>query len=1283
MQKNYQLYLSLGTNVGLGYSIVATKELSELEMDLLKTYLARSFQRDKLHHADHLIGRQPIIIGPNLRHMTSESAKRVEAVQSSGLTMITQIEQFKVYLNGTGTGKIADKMLEKVFNGIPSIYDVAINIAKELPVPFLIDGENAIRKANSLYEIGLTDFDITQVIIPMFKKLRRNPTVSELFTVAVVNSEHGRHHTMNAIGIINGTTMPHTLFELIKEPFIQNGETTAVGFKDNSSALQRFEELIWMNSRIGYQYIHNIYSAESHNFPTGIEAFHGAITGIDGEERDIWGMGEGAQLLFLAAGYAFGNLEMSRYKIPGERKIYIPFPATMEKPLDIAMKATKGVAMGGNETGYPTNIGYTRSFGDTDLFGQPWSFWKPQLFAGAAGYVFTEHLKKSAVAIGMKVYMIGGPAYLIGKGGSQSSSVMQGQNSIAMDWKGVQRGNPFISRKLAEVLQRCVERGLKNPIVSVHDQGAGGIGNVLTELVAPLGALLDIAKVTLGDPTLSHSDIWTAEYQERMAMVIRPGMEDAFEEICRLEKINCECLGEITGTGRIVVTDSRTSETIIDLPLEDILGSVPKMTITDTLNPRSWSPTIQLPKDLLLRNALITVLQRIETGSKDWHLRYKDHSVGGKTVVHQYAGPGQLPINDYALSLISQHGNQGALVSIGEQPIITIMNPTAGVRMSILECLANSAGVVKSDSALQANEMVATKLPGEYARVYAMLSAAKEMALALGLHFNGGKDSTSMAVTTAEGVVKSPPSFIVSNFANVTDVAKHVPAYFRHPGKSRILAINLSGSGHTYRLGASPFLTAFETTWTGKTPDVDDIGQVTKVLAAVEELVELQYITACHDTIGDGLLVSVLEMTLAGGCGATIAIDTTNTKCDDGADPLLAKAFAQEGWLIVEVPNKNYDDTITVLQNHGVLHYENIGYTTQENLLCNHRAPEFSHPVLKMTSAEMWNAYNQTSIQLKKERIGRAEGDKKLVSQEQVFWTQDKKSTKQRVYADFGKLAYMTKQHTNKQYQAKALVLRAEGSNGQEELGFMFESAGFKVTYANMEELLSGKVHLKDFQLLLLPGGFSFGDLFGSGVAWAMQFKHSFLWQDLLDFIARPDTLIFGVCNGYQALNELDIMFFDLDAEVMPRLIQNDSHLFEHHLSYLTIPRKTNVVFLKDMEGWILPVYCAHGEGHHYFPNTNVRIELTSDGRAPIRFANADGKKTQAYPCNPNGSFHGIAGMASPNGRIFGMMPHPERTLLTANLPYIPYQWEGKLDRFTPWIMMAHNAYAWCLKNKR
>lgn len=1283
----YRLFFPTGKNTGTAYSISATAPLTTEEQKLLETYLKRSFQTTPLLSGSGTGLNGLKIIGPNLRHATPESAKRVEALHSGGLTKILQIEKFDMYLNDFGLEKTADRMLQSVYTEIPEILELSSTVSIDTVIPFVEQGCIALTNANKIHNIGLTEFDIQEVIIPMFKKYQRNPTLSELFTVAVVNSEHGRHHTMNAKGILSGETIPHTLFELIKEPFKINNGDTAVGFKDNSSALRAFANQILINPRIGNKEINLIYSAETHNYPTTIEAFHGAITGADGEERDIWGMGRGGQILFLVSGYAFGNLGLPNYQIPGEGKIYVPFPAKIEKPLDIAMKATKGVAMGGNETGYPTNVGYTRSFGSTDPNGQAWSFWKTQLFAGAAGYVCKEHLKKHEVTPGMKVYMIGGPAYLIGKGGSQNSSQMQGVNDADMDWNGVQRGNPFMSRKVAEVMSRCIELGTENPIVSVHDQGAGGIGNVLTELVAPHGALLDIAKVTLGDHNLSHSDIWTAEYQERMAMVISPENAKLFEEICLSEKLNCECLGEITETGRVVVIDSRINETIINLQLTDILGSVPQMIIHDIADgyKHTFSETVTLPKGLQLKEALCAVLKRTEVGSKDWHLRYKDHTVLGKTVVHQYAGPGQIPINDYALSLISQHSLEGGLVSIGEQPIMITLNPRAGVRMSMLEALLNSAGVVKKRSALQANEMISAKISGEYARAVEMLEAAKDMAIQTGKHFDGGKDSTNMTVVSGKDTVISPPTFVVTQYATVEDVRKHVPAYFVHPGKSRIIAINASGSKNKFRLGGSPLTTAYDIPWNGTTPDVDDVTQVNKVLAAVAELVTLGYVTACHDTVGDGILVSVLEMALAGGCGANIVLDTNGVIADTGVNPLFAKAFAQEGWIIIEVPAHYYsnkENHITeILRKHGVDCYEPLGWTAKETFICREKNGVGASFDFAMSYTEMWNAYNSTSMELKKERISRAGGNINLVAQEREFWKQPK-ATKQRVYADFGKLSFARKQNSQNPGKVKALVLRAEGSNGQNELGFMFESAGFEVSYANMEQMLQGVYKLKDFQLLLLPGGFSFGDLFGSGVAWAMQFKNSFLMKDLLEFIARLDTLIFGVCNGYQALNELNIMFPEITIQDTPRLVSNESRLFEHHLNYVTIPKAGNVVMLQNMEGWILPIYSAHGEGNHYFKNTDVRTALTSQGRAPLRFANANGKPTGAYPCNPNGSFHGIAGMASANGRILGMMPHPERLLFANNLPYVPFQWEGKLDKYTPWIMVAYNARAWCLINQ-
>jgi phosphoribosylformylglycinamidine synthase len=1271
--KNYYFYLQTGPGTGISFSITAESELKPQEIEKLKEYLARPSEMKSLTNVPFWRENElPQIVGPNMRHRTPEASKMLAALKNGGLGKIQEIEEFLISVDGN---IIPNKMTERVYQDVPMVFIPKPNTSADIIIPFIEKGNAAIERANKEYGIGLTPFDIKEVVIPIFQKDNRNPTLSELFIIAVVNSEHARHHGTNAIGIINGERMPNSLFDLIKKPYKKFPRNSTIAFSDNSSAKNAF--FVKMSTREGVREVLVTFSAETHNHPSAIEPYQGSQTGTGGLQRDGVATGRNSYILHLNAGLAFGNLDLANgYHIPGEGKILLPRPDELATPLEIALMASQGIADNANEIGFKTSGGYTRSFGATDPFRRYWEFRKPQVFASCAGFMYEEHKRKLHLEKGMQVYMVGGEAYLVGKGGSQASSVMQGENSKQLDFASVQRGNAFVQRKVVQLYRNCMALGFENPIASTSDQGAGGCGNVLIESVSPLGAKLDIAKIKLGDASMSISDILTAEYQERTVIITRLGMNEVFEKMCADENLNCECLGEITGDGRIIFFDSRTNTAPVDLALKDILGDVPKITIKDERFEGVWPNEIVLPKDLSIKKVLTEVLKRIEVGSKDWVTHIQDQTVGGKACRGQYSGPTQIPVNDCAITLISAFENKGVASSIGEQPVMMIRDPKAGTRMSIMEALLNiiNAKISLEKLSAQGNEMVALKLKNGYALTYEMLEAASEMLIALGFPFDGGKDSTSMAVKREEGVVISPPSLVVSIYTPISDVFKTLPVNFIYPGKSSIIAINLSGSCNKFRLGASPFLTVFDQTWNDETPDVDDFSALKKAWEVVQSLIVSELITACHDTVGDGLLVSLLEMALAGGCGVDVKIPTHNVVANKGVNPSYAKAFAQEGWIIVECLKSDEKKVIDRLEKSQIF-FEKLGETTIMRRLC----AKFTKSGEKLTM--MWNdmvhSYYKTSSKMKSLRIKRHGGDETLAFKElQVL----SNYSEPYVSCDFGKLNNYPKLPKD---NANAIVLRAEGTNGHEEMGFGAEMGGFKVEHATMKQLRERETTLKKHQFLLLSGGFSYGDTFRSGVAWAKEFKNnSILSDELDDFITRPDTSILGVCNGAQVGMELKILYPSLIPEAYPMLVKNQSGLYEHHLNYVRVNRN-DTIFLKNMEGWVLPIFSAHAEGRFNFPDEKFLSIVREKNLNPLVFTNWKGEPTMDYPMNPNGSTLSTAALSSVHGRFMFMMPHFERILLKANLPYMPKAWDGKLDTFTPWIMMMRNVYEWCLENQR
>jgi len=829
-------------------------------------------------------------------------------------------------------------------------------------------------------------------------------------------------------------------------------------------------------------------------------------------------------------------------------------------------------------------------------------------------------------------------------------------------------GSFEMEQKMNRVVRACVEMGENNPIVSIHDQGAGGPANVLKELVEKVGGEIDIRKITVGDPTMSVLEIWVAEYQERNGFLIKMSRLPKFQDICRRERVNCEVLGVVTGDGKFVVNDSKDGSRPINLDLQAVLGKMPQKTFKSQRLSEDIKPLL-LPPDLKVEEALNRVLRLTSVGSKRFLTTKVDRSVTGLIAQQQCCGPLQLTVADVAVIAQSHFPNNqgkytGAAIAIGEQPIKMLVNSEAGARMSVAEALTNLvwAKVTRlSDVKCSANWMGAPKLPGEGPKLYDAAQAMSEFMIRLGIAVDGGKDSLSMAtkVNHSDGhteIVKSPLELVISAYCSMDDITKVITPDIKYPGNSTIILIDLAKSQR--RLGGSALTQTFDGQIGGNNcPDIDDPALFKRGWEVVQSLIGDDLITAGHDISDGGLITALLEMLFAGNCGFKGSISHQQGETVDK----VAELFAEEANLLVECLN------VQVVTNRLVregIPYQILGFTTEEKTI---RISNNSELVFEGNMPTWRAVWEETSYQLEKQQCDLAcveEESKNIFDRSGPSYviSQPVQSHDYRVTSKSPRLA----------------ILREEGSNGDREMTSAFYQAGFQVHDVNMSDLLSGKVDLEQFRGIAFVGGFSYADVCDSAKGWAAVIRFNEKLKKMFDdFYLRPDTFSLGVCNGCQLSTLLGwVPHNGLEDEHQPRFIRNESGRFESRFLTVSI-LESPAIMLAGMGGSVLGIWSAHGEGKFYVPVASSAHNIAAQGLAPIRYVDDQGIPTKSYPFNPNGSDLAIAGLCDPSGRHLAMMPHPERTFLPWQWAYRPEHWKTS-EKQSPWMTMFQNARIWC-----
>ena len=1229
------------------------------EFKKLRWVIAETFEPLLVSEFTSLKDGSYLEIGPRLNVETPFSTNAVAICHAMGLNKITRIEQSRLFkTDGMSREEIIAKHLDMMTQviypqgGIRS-FDLDLKPAEVQIIPVLEQGEEALRQANKRLGLGMDPWDITYYT-ELFRRYGRNPTDVELFQIGNANSEHSRHWYFKGKMVIDGVEMQECLLDIVRAPlFAISGQNVSVlAFNDNVGALHGFKVPFFVPAKPGgpsefklvWRILHPTATAETHNHPTLISPYAGAATKIGGRIRDTCAGGRGSLIGYGTAGYCVGNLFIPGYSISGE-VVGGEQSKSHATPLRILMEGSDGDFNYGNQFGEPTIGGFTRTFCQT-ISGERLEFRKPVFYGGGIGHIDDKHTKKQTPEKGMLIVAIGGPAFAIGEGGGAASSMVQGQNEAGLDFKSVQRGNGEMGNKAVRVIRACVEMGDENPIESIHDQGAGGPSNVLTELMETIGGKVDIRQIVLGDKTMSVLSIWSAEYQERYGLLIRLKDKELFQSICVRERVNCEILGEITGDGNVTVIDSANNTTPVHLDLRDILGKLPQKTFTSDHVPRNLKPLV-LPKGFWLAKTAEIVLQQVSVGSKGFLVHKVDRSVGGRVVRQQCCGASQVPIANVQVLADSFFGSTGVASAMGEQPLKMLIDPKAGARMSVGEMLTNlmsAGGINLSGIRCRANWMWPAKLPNEGALLYDAAVAMRDMMVSLNIACDGGKDSLSMAATVDGKLVRAPGELVVLGYASMPDISKVLTPDIKDPGNSMLGLIDL-GLGKD-RLGGSALAQALNQIG-NETPDCD-VELLKATWRAIQILHDCGVILSLHDRSDGGLFATVTEMCLGGNCGAHM-----NSHFN------LAALFSEELGLVIEYNTRDQDMIDRVLKKEGAPSLERIGKTTI-------RREVFGFELTKLR--KWWEA---TSHQLERLQTKDGVADEEFTGYGLVS---------DPVYeVSFEPSAVIVK---DEEYRPKVAVLREEGSNGDREMAAAFYTAGLDPVDITMSDLLAERVALEKFQGLIATGGFSFMDVFDSAKGWAGVIKHNETLREMFDrFYDRKDTFSLGVCNGCQLFALLGwVPWKGLDETIQPRFVHNRSGRFESRWSQVKIQPSPSVL-LAGMEGSTLGIHIAHGEGRLVFPDSKILDEVRAKNLAPLVYVDSENEPTEKYPMNPNGSGLGLTALCSPDGRHLAMMPHPERCFLKWQWPYMPESWKADL-KASPWLKMFENARNWCLKNR-
>ncbi len=1247
--------------------------LEPKELAMLERLLSYGPSMNEVEHQG-----QRLFVLPRFGTISPWSTKASDIVAHCGLSKIARVERgIGFYIDSdsaldqsaldTIALLIHDPMTESVVSDINQAQGL---FRDELPkplfeVPLLSEGKGALEAANA--ELGLAlSHDEIDYLVEQYQMLEKNPTDVELMMFAQVNSEHCRHKIFNADWIVDGESKEHSLFRMIRETHMQNSKGTLVAYSDNSSVLagskgERFFPNPENKEYSGHEEnIHILCKVETHNHPTAISPFPGAATGSGGEIRDEGATGRGSKPKAGLSGYSVSNLRLPNAPQPWEGPE--AKPARIASPLQIMLEGPIGGAAFNNEFGRPNISGYFRTYEQAiadidDVRG----YHKPIMLAGGLGNIREQHVEKNIIPDGSYIVVLGGPAMLIGLGGGAASSVASGQSSEQLDFASVQRGNPEMERRCQEVIDSCWAMDDQNPIISIHDIGAGGLCNALPELVgdAGKGGKFNLRDVLNDEPGMSPMQIWCNEAQERYTLAVAPERIEEFMAICARERCLYCVVGTATDDQVLVLEDSHFDDgterqkTPIDLPMETLFGKPPKM-LRDVSSVDRNAPELDF-SGISVEQAVERVLACPTVADKTFLITIGDRSVTGMIARDQMVGPWQVPVADVAVTTSAYTGKTGEAMAMGERTPLASVNAPASGRMAIGECLTNLAAANIRDLSevkLSANWMAAAGHEGDDAALYDTVKAVgMELCPELGIAIPVGKDSMSMKSVWqdengASRSVTSPVSCVITAFAPVDNVDLTLTPELDTRIDSDLLLLDLSGGQQ--RLACSVLAQVYNQVGT-QTPDVDDSALLKNGFLAVQELISQGLLKAYHDRSDGGLLAAVVEMAFASRCGLELDISSN-------ADA-LATLFNEELGVVFQVSKQDrvrFDEIISKFELSEHVHV--LGKPVSGERV---EISVNGEQVLDASRVALHRTWSETSYQMQSLR------DNPDCAQQEYDRVLDT--------ADTGlssTLSFDPKQDITAPYiggsRPRVAILREQGVNGHIEMGAAFTQSGFSAIDVTMTDIKEQRVDLASFKGLVACGGFSYGDVLGAGEGWAKSILFNSQVRDAFEaYFEREDAFSLGICNGCQMMSNLKEII--PGAQDWPHFVRNASEQFEARLVQSRVSDDTQSILMAGMQGSSMPVVVAHGEGRAEYSANSSQSNLA------LSYVDYKGVATEAYPANPNGSPQGIAGLSNDDGRVTIMMPHPERIFRTSTNSWS----DGLWGEYGPWMRMFRNARVW------
>ncbi len=1243
------------------------------------------------------------LVIPRIGTISPWASRATDIAQNCGLSHVLRIERgiafYVITTNNQPLNSIEktafktaihDRMTETVLSNL--------NDAQQLfhsaePKPFstiniLQGGKDALNVANSEMGLALSD-DEVDYLVENFSKIGRNPTDVELMMFAQANSEHCRHKIFNADWVIDGEAQDISLFGMIRNTHKLNPGHTVVAYSDNSSIVagqktQRF----YPDTNGEYNFfedeMHYLMKVETHNHPTAISPFAGAATGAGGEIRDEGATGVGSKPKAGLTGFSVSNLNIPGFVQPweayysphptfhpqaGEGELYGK-PSRIATALQVMTEGPLGGAAYNNEFGRPNIAGYFRTFelasldanGKTEVRG----YHKPIMLAGGVGNISAQHSHKNPIPAGAALIQLGGPAMLIGLGGGAASSMDTGSNTENLDFDSVQRGNPELQRRAQEVIDRCWQLGEKNPILSIHDVGAGGISNAFPELVndAKVGAVFQLRDVHNEERGMSPRELWSNESQERYVMAVLQKDLPLFKALCERERCPFAIVGYATQERHLTVADSHFDNKPVDMDLSVLLGKPPKMTRDVNSVSKNLTPFNTQKIDLI--DAVSRILRLPGVADKTFLITIGDRTVTGLIARDQFVGPWQIPVSDVAVTLAGYKTNAGEAFAIGERAPIALIDAPASGRMAIGEAITNIAAAAIdaiSNLKLSANWMAPAGHAGEDAALFATVKAVgMELCPALGISIPVGKDSMSMKTVWEDDgnkkAVTSPISLVVTAFANAVDARKTLMPQLRTDlGETKLILIDL-GNGKN-RMGGSSLAQVYGQL--GDTaPDVDHPAQLTAFFAAIQQLNTDNKLLAYHDRSDGGLFTTLVEMAFAGHCGLEIELAdvVSSSKTADIASVL----FNEELGAVIQVLATDVDAVLTQFKS---LSTHVIGQVTPQNQI---NFANNSQVIFADTRINLHRMWSETTYHMQSLR------DNPLCAQQEYDRILNAADAGLQAHLSFDLNENIAAPYINKGIRPKMAILREQGVNGQVEMAAAFDRAGFTSVDVHMSDIISGRVTLKDFAGLVACGGFSYGDVLGAGEGWAKSILFNSRANDEFSaFFNRADSFALGVCNGCQMMSNLHSII--PGSEHWPHFVKNKSEQFEARLAMVEVMQSPSI-FFSGMAGSRMPIAVAHGEGYAEFISQAAVNNVLDKKLVTMRFIentaglNDTSTPTETYPFNPNGSPQGITGLTTQDGRFSIMMPHPERVFRAVQHSWRPDDWleDG------PWIRMFRNA---------